>query len=136
MTEDNDNDGFAAPTASCSGGFPKTDCRDGDARVHPEQLEYFSDGYCTRVLSGGTACIERSWDFNCDGVNTPLPSGSCSSSGGLGCSLSPCRLRAGPSGDPGASLCGVSVPHVDACRCDSLTNRCSARTADQLLRCR
>ncbi|MCA9612247.1 MAG: putative metal-binding motif-containing protein, partial [Myxococcales bacterium] len=135
--EDADNDGFAPIGATwCMGGFPRTDCRDGDVNVHPEQTAYFSTGYCVRRLSGG-ACIQYSWDFNCDGRSDPEPAGACYSDEEFGCfSASQCRVRSGPVATETSSRCGVPVPHVSSCGCGSTDNRCSMRTADQLLKCR
>jgi hypothetical protein len=133
-SEDADNDGFSWPGAPCTGGLPKTDCRDGDALVNPGQTEYFSAGYCVRAIGG--ACVELSWDYDCNGASVPQPNGACATTSGGACPVQACRLRLGPSGSPTAASCGVAVPHFDACGCNSLTNRCSGRFVDQSLRCR
>lgn len=136
VSEDADGDGFAAPAAPCSGGFPKTDCRDTDVRVHPEQVEYFATGYCVASAPSGL-CLTVSFDFNCDGTNTPEPTGACQSVGGSMCPPATCRVRAGPENVQPASLCGMDVPYVDTCRCDLFdTNRCRRGVAGRPLRCR
>ena len=102
--EDADGDGYASTTAACTGGtLPRADCWDSDARVHPGQTTRFTDGYCTnaaypywcgdaayRVCSAGSPCsgmpsqgVEASYDFNCDGANTPFDINSIGMSAGL-----------------------------------------------------
>ncbi len=61
LDEDFDADGYAAPGASCTGGFPKTDCNDGAPSVNPGA----TDG-----------CELARVDDDCDGVaNQTCPSG-------------------------------------------------------------
>lgn len=44
--EDADEDGFASVTSTCSGGLPKQDCNDRDARVRPTQTSRFHVPHC------------------------------------------------------------------------------------------
>lgn len=106
--EDADGDGYASTTAPCTAGtLPRTDCWDSDARVHPGQTTRYADGYCTnaaypywcgndayRLCSAGSPCsglpgqgVEASYDFNCDGSNTPYDIYSIGMSGGVWGSL-------------------------------------------------
>jgi hypothetical protein len=104
--EDADGDGYASTTAPCTAGtLPRTDCWDGDARVHPGQAVRYADGYCTnaaypywcgqaghRICTAGSPdpCavlpglgIEANYDFNCDGANTPFDKDAIGMSRGL-----------------------------------------------------
>lgn len=92
VAEDVDNDGFTdVDYASCSGGFPKTDCYDKDPNVRPDQTSRFDVGYCLQD-NAQFWCFERSecakkddcmdsigqeWgpgsvDYNCNGVEEPF----------------------------------------------------------------
>lgn len=135
-SEDADNDGFSAPTAACSGGFPKTDCRDSDMRVNPEQTQYFDTGYCVAMAPGGL-CISESFDYDCNGTPNPEPVGACQASGGTMCPPATCRVRSGPQVAQTGASCGDDVSYFDTCRCDLFdTNRCRPGYAPRPLRCR
>jgi hypothetical protein len=79
----------------CTGGFPKDDCHDGRANVHPATTGYSPVAYCPQgTCVCGTGCVNPSplgfcnrfcsptepgdfqgtFDYNCDGVSTPQPS--------------------------------------------------------------
>jgi hypothetical protein len=112
VAEDRDRDGHAAPTAPCTGGFPKDDCRDDEGRVFPGQAEYFGVGYCppshpcpcnggcnaAREPGGCLVCIggvtpqapASVFDFDCDGVATRHPNGAspgCDCREGFSCDV-------------------------------------------------
>ena len=133
--EDADKDGYASTTAACTGGtLPRSDCYDADARVHPGQKTRYADGFCTnaayphwcgmaayRICTAGSPCaglpgqgIAASYDFNCDGANTPYDINSIGMTGGLwgtNCSVmvtnsADCATKATPyktAGECGAS---------------------------------
>jgi len=81
-SEDVDDDGHAPPSASCEGGFPKDDCVDTNAAIHPGAPEL-----CDRIdnvcASGGG--VRASEDADLDGfaaiaascTGGPLPKTDC-----------------------------------------------------------
>ena len=81
-SEDVDDDGHAPPSASCDGGFPKDDCVDTDASIHPGAPELCDrlDNVCA---SGGG--VRASEDADQDGfaaitascMGGPLPKTDC-----------------------------------------------------------
>ncbi len=130
--EDVDDDGFTAiGFAGCNGGFPKTDCRDVLANVHPG-ADFQAVPYCT---NGGTPCacaggsgttwtcpmgcretcdaLPATFDFDCDGETNVMPALSCTD--GMTCGTLPgmqCTSNPSPSPTPAeatVSNCGFDV---------------------------
>lgn len=138
IAEDSDGDGYASPTAACSGGFDKTDCADDDARVYPGQTQFFSDPYCARYeTTPAIRCVQESWDFDCDGTTITASRGSCTAQSGIGTSCGPlagCRLRSGPTSSVTPAQCGDRLEHLVGCSC--LGSSCSASRASRALACR
>ncbi len=156
--EDVDNDGYTAiGFAGCNGGFPKTDCRDGNANVHPG-ADFQAVPYCT---NGNTpcACTGRSgttwtcpvacrpdmcdgmpatFDFDCDGGTDVMPALSCTT--GMTCNMLPgmrCTSNPNPSPMPAQATvrnCGFDV---DNASCSCARGSCAATTSGTFaLRCR
>lgn len=103
VSEDQDNDGFAAEDAACEGGRPRTDCYDLNSVVNPNYSgegfgrHYPTEPYCksTSGVLGGNPCqradgswtcitgvifsciggnpAQVHWDWNCDGVEEAEP---------------------------------------------------------------
>ena len=129
--EDMDGDGHTAiGFDGCEGTFPKDDCRDDLAAVHPTQRAYLATGYCERTecFCQGV-CVARSpqfacprpdscdptggrpasFDYNCDGNETPIRASrnSCPLCGlGFAC---PGVLLNYPAG----TACGAQVEQID-----------------------
>ena len=140
LAEDRDGDGHSAANAPCEGGYPKDDCHDRNADVHPGQAAYFTEGFCApgdcpcnsecwepqfavacgAILPGsctGTR-VDPSFDYDCSeggvvgaGTAVPeLPFGSCSCQIGNACW--------GNGRRPGApSTCGATLPSNQWLRC-------------------
>jgi hypothetical protein len=125
--EDADGDGHTRTSfTGCTGGYPKDDCHDNEARVHgsggyhgdpycPVGTCRCDDGTCTaaepgfgcvRILCTGGGTSPPSWDFNCDGVQTRWPSSSSSCTCRIG--FEPC-----PSGYTysAGTACGSNVTY-------------------------
>jgi hypothetical protein len=125
--EDADNDGYTAVGfVGCSGGYPKTDCHDGDPRVFPGQTTYFS--------TAANAPPSNFYDYNCSGVPEREPSmpPNCSSGGSI-CSTATC------SGTgryyTGTPACGALITDLNwTCRCASVS--CGTRSNGGNLACR
>ncbi|MEZ4251186.1 MAG: putative metal-binding motif-containing protein [Polyangiales bacterium] len=131
VLEDADNDGYARPTAACTGGFPKTDCNDADSRFRPSQPTYFTSGGCVGHVSvkscaAGTLCdcsngfsLPLNFDFDCDGTVEPQPEALCRPAGGtFECNTTRGCTGAGPTDPPTMGNCGQSVPWSN-CFCNT-----------------
>jgi hypothetical protein len=153
LAEDRDGDGYTLMSyTGCSGGpFDRTDCYEAVGgsvvqgnQVNPGVTTYGTQGFCP---NGGLLCscggyprcvpsmfafcptctsasgTPASFDYNCSGVNEPLPRYSgCS---GSGC-ISACVGRAGPQANQSAANCGRSVPFSFCGGCPCATTAGSA----------
>lgn len=149
LGEDADSDGHTATGyATCTGGFPKDDCLDSEARVRPgafyDRVPYCPAGTCA---CGGGGCanqtlgacpiscttgagpVPRSYDFNCDGqaIREPSESGTCSTSCGPGFSC-----REGFPNYAGSPACGSNVTYYD---CGGDDCACTQFVTSRGLRC-
>ncbi len=154
-SEDEDGDGHAPTGAACAGGpFPRDDCHDGEAAVHPGQTSYFGTSYCPAGLvrcgicpvepapacrPPGCACAPEgsapTFDYDCNGVETRRPSdgAECFDGTGVLCSIDSDCGSSGLAYD-GTPPCGSSV---DALTCSCGTGRsCRERTTSVPLGCR
>lgn len=158
LAEDADNDGYTSSTYRlCSGGFPQTDCSDGNAKVHPGQLEFFVDGYC---LSAETPiwCFERdqcaaidtctdsigqkwgdaSHDYDCNGVEEPPePTLTQIIAYGDACAAAStadnCLSASAPMYPAEEGVCGMLTDHK---KCKAATGECAYATVFAKLACR
>jgi hypothetical protein len=82
--EDNDGDGHASPSASCTGGYPKDDCVDTNNTIYTGATEYCNriDDNCSLsgAAAGGTDNSE-----DADGDNHSSSSAACTVCSGAGC---------------------------------------------------
>lgn len=118
---DSDGDGFGTGSTyvelcACPAGFApnNSDCQDGipgAASIFPGQTGYFIAPIVIHNLDGTTS---YSWDYNCDGRDTPAPCG-C---GAL------CHDGSAPQCPLSTTACGSYVPYV-TCHAD-----CSAPEPD------
>jgi hypothetical protein len=117
--EDSDNDRHTAIGAtSCSGGFPKDDCRDNNSNVYTGQSAFFSVPHCPNPFDTPVYCAGSTWrcgsctwcttcaptdlasfDYDCSGAETRQFQQTCSTDAGLTCnlfSMPPRPCRSGP----------------------------------------
>jgi hypothetical protein len=101
--------------------------------VFPGQTEPSSSGYNARCRDGASPCeVVHSFDFNCDGEETPLlTTGNVTSCGALGGALS-----CSPSGFSGAPpACGEAGAFVTCTPKGGLLGGCSASTGQRAQPC-
>jgi hypothetical protein len=118
-SEDQDGDGYAALTAACSGGYPRTDCNDFVAEMHPGQTMFFTT---PAYVSGCGTDALRCWDYDCDGrslrqyrrTDTPSCDPVCSATG---------ACNAGGAGFVSDTACGETNTLVE-CRGSCATTAC------------
>jgi hypothetical protein len=106
---------------------------DAGRDVFPGQTEAFASGYDARCRDGASPCeVIRSFDFDCDGEETPtLTQGNVSSCGLLGGALA-----CSPSGyvsEPPA--CGESAPYLTCSPNGGVLGGCASATAARAQPC-
>jgi hypothetical protein len=147
-SEDFDGDGHSPAAASCTGGFPKDDCRDNNASVFPGQSAWFTTPYCNDgsapilcsapntwwcdvcppVCSECAPPVAVSWDYDCSGGPFLQPPHSCMA--GAGC-LGGGSCRPGPIA--GGTTCGQVITTFNCTcsfpgfTCGSVTSTASGR---------
>lgn len=85
--EDADGDHYSAPSAPCTGGYPKTDCDDAHSSVHPGAAEICDgldngctgsiDSGCPTGIASGAMTSMALWPSTCGGTTgtTTCPAG-------------------------------------------------------------
>ncbi|MFO0686842.1 MAG: putative metal-binding motif-containing protein [Sandaracinus sp.] len=122
--EDADLDNYASPSAACSGGFPRTDCNDAAAAVHPGAAEVCNgvdDNCAAGIDEGVTTRYYRDADVDNYGAAATFVDG-CTPPGGYVTNASDC--------DDTRSDVRPGAPEL----CDGVWNNCTngsgARSAE------